>query len=58
MKQRHNIQIITFISVCHYVSALEIVYRDLFNIEVFLQKHTLKIVADMRGFYSLKNTES
>lgn len=40
MKQRHSIQSITFIFICHYVSALEIVFRDLFDVDGVLPSET------------------
>lgn len=51
MKQRHNVQSIPFIFICHYVSALEIVLRGLFKVDrVLLSKIHNKIVAGRRGW--------
>lgn len=33
VKQRHNVQSILFIFICHYVSALGIVLRDVFKVD-------------------------
>jgi len=40
VKQRHNVQNITFVFVCHYVSALEIAFGDLLDVDRVLPSKT------------------
>lgn len=59
MKQRHNVQSITFIFVSHCESGLEIVFRDLLDVDRVLPSkiHAKNSGRYTRVFFPSKDTE-
>lgn len=59
VKQRHNVQSIPFIFICHFVSAPDIVLRDLFKVDRVLPlKIHNKIVGSIVGLYFFSSKDS